>query len=189
MSRELHERLKLAEQPDSDGNMLYWCSTNHLIPEIQVLRDFCFDANDDPELRNESHARKEMSTRSAALGYLSIVSGYCMGLALVHAGTANAGVKHAICTYLTMLLRLRSGRLNKIQKQARLSEPHSTSNVFYSAAFMKACSERSSKVLVDMFLSCLSLSAGLVMSGTGNCFCEKLCWLLCLDNIIYVKAM
>lgn len=130
---------------------------------MQVLHDFCFDSND--EL---SHMHKDMSTRAAALAYLSIASGYCMGLALVHAGTANAGAKHAICTFLTMLLRLRAGRLNKIQKQARLSETTSSSNVFYSTAFMKACSDRSSKVLVDMFLSCLSLSAGLVMSGTGT---------------------
>ncbi|CAM9465694.1 unnamed protein product, partial [Ectocarpus fasciculatus] len=120
------------------ANALNWLHSQ--IPT--VLHDFCFDSND--EL---SHMHKDMSTRAAALAYLSIASGYCMGLALVHAGTANAGAKHAI---------------------SRLSETTSSSNVFYSTAFMKASSDRSSKVLVDMFLSCLSLSAGLVMSGTGD---------------------
>jgi hypothetical protein len=116
-------------------------------------------------------ASSDMSIRSASLAYLSIVTGYCMGIALVHAGTANEEVKNTICVFFSMLLRLRAGRLYKFQKQAKSTAADSklAQNIpFFSTSFMKACNEKVSKVLVDMYLSCLSISAGIVMSGTGD---------------------
>ena len=89
-----------------------------------------------------------------------------MGLALVHAGTANEGVKRTICAMLRTILRLRAGRLKKMQRQARESNTE-TALPFYSTEFIRACGDRSSKVLVEMYMSCLALSAGIVMSGTG----------------------
>jgi anaphase-promoting complex subunit 1 len=107
----------------------------------------------------------QMSHRSAAMAYLSIITGSCLGLALVHAGTAHAGVKAVVLSNLSMILKLRSGKWSKFQRQQGADGDRA--HVF-SAGFIKACGEKSSKILLEMYLACLAVSAGIVMSGTGH---------------------
>lgn len=109
-----------------------------------------------------------MSNRAAAVAYLSIITGSCMGLALVHAGTGNGAVRDVLVGYLSMLLRLRGGKMLRFQKQRATSKEPSIIPENYSVPFMKLCTEhKSAKMLVEMFFSCMCLSVGVVMSGTG----------------------
>jgi hypothetical protein len=108
-----------------------------------------------------------MSYRSAAMAFLSIITGYCVGLALVYAGTDNTGVKEVICEHISLILKLRSGKFAKIQKSQQGSCIFDK-NQNYSTGFLKACGDKSSKILLEMFLSCLTLAAGVVSSGSGS---------------------
>ena len=132
---------------------------------IQVLHCLCYDLNTINTITTSNSGI--MSARTATMAYLSIASGYAMGLALVHAGTGNKGVKNIVCSLLTMLLRLRGGRLSKIQKQTSTACSSSSSIPHYSTPFIKACGDKNSRALVEMTLSCLVLAGGIVMSGTG----------------------
>lgn len=128
----------------------------------------CYDSGADDE-KAVPRNLNDISIRSASIAYVSIAAGYCMGIALVHAGTANEGANQVICSMLRMLLRLRAGRLIKVQKQARAMGSFSfTAFPFFSSAFVKSCAEKTCKSLVEMYVSCLSLSAGVVMAGTGD---------------------
>jgi hypothetical protein len=92
-----------------------------------------------------------------------------MGLALVHAGTGNEAIRDALLSYLSMLLRLRGGKLLRYQKQQASSKEPSIIPNYYSIPFMKLCTEhKSAKTLVEMMFSCMCLSVGVVMSGTGE---------------------
>lgn len=138
-----------------------------------MLQDFCYEAPvpaEGADAQANSNNVNIMSHRCAAMAYMSIMTGYCMGLALIHAGTGSLGIKNALCTVLKMMIRLRGGRLNRMQKQRAVlkrngDEVESLPN--YSTIFIKACTEKSSKILVEMLFSCVALAAGIVMSGTG----------------------
>lgn len=110
-----------------------------------------------------------MSHRAAAVAYLSIITGSCMGLALVHAGTGNEAIRDVLVAYVSMFLRLRGGKLLRYQKQQAASKDPSITPKNYSTPFMKVCTEhKSAKALVEMLFSCMCLSLGVVMSGTGT---------------------
>ena len=112
-------------------------------------------------------ASSHMNHRAAAMAFLSIITGYCMGLALVHAGTDHCGAKEVICGHISLLLKLRSGKFAKFQKSQQGSCVFDKS-MNYSTGFIKACGDKASKILLEMFLPCLTLAAGVISSGSGS---------------------
>ena len=95
----------------------------------------------------------KMPAQAALSAYLCILCGYCIGLGLVYAGTANNEAKEAIYSKLKFL------------QSCRDMKP----SIPLSVAI-----DRSIKPLIEMCVACTSVSLSYVMAGTGDLDCLRL---------------
>ena len=103
---------------------------------------------------NSNNGPHHMMPAPAALSaYLCIICGYCVGLGLVFAGTADNNAKQAIFSKLKFLQSCR-----EMKPSIPLSVPI----------------DRSVKPLIEMCISCVSVSLSYVMAGTGDLDCLRL---------------
>ena len=93
-----------------------------------------------------SQSKAPLGKRAALQVYLSSVTGLCWGVGLVYAGTMDPRAKVLLITELKMMQRIRDGK---------------PSNVYLNA-------DKPTRPLVDLCLSVISISLGLVLAGSGD---------------------
>mmetsp|Transcript_6661 Transcript_6661/g.5971 ORF Transcript_6661/g.5971 Transcript_6661/m.5971 type:complete len:924 (+) Transcript_6661:1297-4068(+) len=106
------------------------------------------------------------SPGSALNAFVSVISGLCMGLGLVLAGTYNLNAKSIIMNYLRMFQRLRDSKLPiAIASNVIMTESHSKQYRLDSNML---------KPLLELCICQTSLALASIMSGTGDIDCLRI---------------
>jgi anaphase-promoting complex subunit 1 len=108
-----------------------------------------------PYKKNNGSDNK-LSPKSALGAYLCIVTGYCIGIGLVHAGTSNESAKATILAKLKVLQCLRDNKLSK------------------AVQFQNLSLDKAMKPLIEMCVSCTAVALSYVMAGTGDLACLRI---------------
>ena len=135
-----------------------WC----LIMWKTVEQEFCADGERWLEskipavvfkaLSNPVPSTAPFDAKAAFPVYICILCGYCMGVGLIFAGTASEKVKAILLEKLKFLQGIRDSK-----------------NAKYSPGVV-----RNSKGMLEMCVSCLSVSLAGVMAGTGDVDCLRI---------------
>ena len=108
-----------------------------------------------PYKKNSSSDNK-LSAKSSLGAYLCIITGYCVGIGLVFAGTSNESAKLTILAKLKVLQCLRDNKVSKLQK------------------FQNVSVDKAMKPLIEMCVSCTTVALSYVMAGTGDLTCLRI---------------
>lgn len=121
------------------------------VPDIITKTIFSTDTENRDNSNNTPNHK--MPAHAALSAYLCIICGYCMGLGLVYAGTANNEAKQTIYSKLKFLQSCR-----EMKPSTPLTIPI----------------DRPMKPLIEMCIACTSVSLSYVMAGTGDLDCLRL---------------
>ena len=91
-------------------------------------------------------SKSQLGKRAALQVYLCSVAGLCWGIGLVFAGTMDMGSKNLLIAELKTMQRIRDGK---------------PTNIYLNA-------DKPTRPLVDLCLSVVSISLGLVLAGSGD---------------------